>query len=126
MEPKIIGRGLLAGSLAGVLAFLFARIFVVPVIGRAVDHEAGRNEAHAAMSGVHEHGMELFTRDVQSWVGLGFGVLAFSVAIGGLFAVGFVMACSRFPRLVGADAVGGAGRRRIRHRLSGAVPEVPG
>ena len=99
MESKIIGRGLLAGSLAGVLAFLFARIFVEPVIGRAVDYEAGRSEAHAAVSGMPEHSRELFTRDVQSWVGLGFGVLAFSVAMGGLFAVGFVMACNRFPGL---------------------------
>ena len=98
MEARIIGRGLLAGALAGVCAFLFARVFVEPVISRAIDYEEGRGEMRAAMSGdMHEHGMELFTRDVQSWAGLGFGVLAFSVAMGGLFAVAFVVAYTRSP-----------------------------
>ena len=98
MEAAIIGRGLLAGALAGVCAFLFARVFVEPVISRAIDYEDGAAEMRAAISGdMHEHGMELFTRDVQSWAGLGFGVLAFSVAMGGLFAVAFVAAYTRFP-----------------------------
>lgn len=83
MEKQIIGRGLLAGALAGVFAFLFARIFVEPVIERAIayEHEA----AHA--NGGHEHGVELFARGVQANIGMGFGVLAFSVAMGALFAV---------------------------------------
>lgn len=99
MEGRIVGHGLLAGALAGVFAFLYARVFIEPVIGRAIDYEDGRGEAMAAVAGMHEHehGMELFTRDVQSWVGLGFGVLAFSIALGGLFAVVFVVVCSRFP-----------------------------
>lgn len=95
MEAKIIGRGLLAGALAGVCAFLFARVFVEPVISRAIDYEEGRADAEAVTSGMHEHGIELFTRDVQSWAGMGFGVLAFSVAMGGLFAVAFVVAYTR-------------------------------
>lgn len=97
MEARIIGRGLLAGALAGVLAFVYARVFITPIIGRAIDYEDGRDEARAAMGGVHEHGIELFTRDVQSWAGMGFGVLAFSVAVGGFFAVAFVVARNRFP-----------------------------
>jgi Probable cobalt transporter subunit (CbtA) len=94
METRIIARGLLAGALGGVLAFVFARIFVEPVIGRAIDYEDGRSEAQAAM-GAHEHGMEVFTRDVQANVGMGFGVLAFSLAMGALFAVAFVVAHGR-------------------------------
>ena len=36
MEKQIIGRGILAGTLAGVVVFVFAKIFVEPVIGRAI------------------------------------------------------------------------------------------
>lgn len=100
MEKHIIGRGLLAGALAGVLAFVFAKIFIEPVIGRAIDFEDGAGAAHEAMAGHahggHEHGAELFTRGVQSNIGMGFGVLAFSVAMGALLAVVF---CVLYGRL---------------------------
>jgi hypothetical protein len=99
MEKRIIARGLLAGALAGVLAFVFARIFIEPVIGRAVGYEDGRGDAEAAISGVHDHAMEVFTRGVQSNIGMGFGVLAFAVAMGALFAVTFVVAYPRFTGL---------------------------
>jgi hypothetical protein len=99
MEKRIIARGLLAGALAGVLAFVFARIFIEPVVGRANGYEQGRGDAEAAISGVHDHGMEVFTRGVQSNIGMGFGVLAFAVAMGALFAVAFVVAHTRFTGL---------------------------
>jgi hypothetical protein len=97
MEKQIIGRGLLAGALAGVFAFVFARIFVEPVIGRAIDYEDGIGAAHEAMhgSGGHDHGVESFTRGVQANVGMGFGVLAFSIAMGALFAVVFAVTYGR-------------------------------
>ncbi|HEV7421687.1 MAG TPA: CbtA family protein [Mycobacterium sp.] len=95
MEKRIIGRGLLAGALAGVLAFVYARIYVEPVIARAITFEDGVGQAHEAAHGGHEHGVELFTRGVQANVGMGFGVLAFSVAMGALFAVGFCVAYGR-------------------------------
>jgi Probable cobalt transporter subunit (CbtA) len=101
MEKQIIGRGLLAGALAGVFAFVFARIFLEPVIGRAIDFEDGTAAAHEAMelaAGGHSHGEEggeLFTRGIQSTVGMGFGVLAFSVAMGAVFAVVFAVAYGR-------------------------------
>ena len=79
MEKHIIGRGLVAGALAGVIAFVFARIFVEPVIDRAIGFEDGVGAAHEAMHGGHEHGAEVFTRGVQANIGLGFGVIAFSV-----------------------------------------------
>lgn len=105
MEKQIIGRGILAGALAGVLAFVFARIFLEPVIGRAIDFEDGTAAAHEAMevaAGGHSHGEEggeLFTRGIQSTVGMGFGVLLFSVAMGALFAVVFAVAYSRVGNL---------------------------
>ena len=95
MEKHIIGRGLVAGALAGVIAFVFARMFVEPVIDRAIGFEDGVGEAHEAMHGGHEHGAEVFTRGVQANIGLGFGVIAFSVAMGALFAVVFAVAYGR-------------------------------
>ncbi|MGE2690219.1 CbtA family protein [Mycolicibacterium pulveris] len=105
MEKQIIGRGLLAGALAGVFAFVFARIFVEPVIERAIGYEEGIGAAQEALMGGHAHGghhhhhggdgFEGFTRGVQANIGMGFGVLAFSVAIGALFAVVFAVTYGR-------------------------------
>lgn len=106
MEKHIIGRGLLAGALAGVFAFAFARIFVEPVIDKAIAYEDEAAHAH----GGHEHGIELFTRGVQANVGMGFGVLAFSVAMGALFAVVYCVAYGRVgnvsPRMLSLYVAG--------------------
>jgi predicted cobalt transporter CbtA len=97
MEKRIIARGLLAGAVGSVAAFVFARTLVEPVIDQAIAYE----EAH---TGGHEHSVELFTRGVQANVGLGFGVLAFGVAMGALFAVVYCVAYGRAgnvsPRLL--------------------------
>jgi Probable cobalt transporter subunit (CbtA). len=42
MEKKLIVRGILAGAIAGLLAFAFARIFAEPVITQAINYESGR------------------------------------------------------------------------------------
>ena len=112
MKKQIIGRGLLAGALAGVLAFIFARIFVEPVIDRAIGYEDGVGAAHEAMEhGAHEHGAEVFTRGIQANIGMGFGVLAFSVAMGALFAVVFAVTYGRVgnvsARLLSVYVAGG-------------------
>src|ERR1700754_269398 len=112
MEKQIIGRGLLSGALAGVLAFIFARIFVEPVIDRAIGYEDGVGAAHEAMEhGAHEHGAGVFTRGIQANIGMGFGVLAFSVAMGALFAVVFAVLYGRVgslsPRLLSVLLAGG-------------------
>ena len=98
MEKQIIGRGLLAGALAGVFAFVFAKLFLEPIIGRSIDFEDGVGAAHEAMEhggGAHEHGVELFTRGVQSNIGMGLGVLVFAVAMGALFSVVYCVAYGR-------------------------------
>ncbi len=95
MEKQIIGRGLLAGALGGVLAVAFARIFSEPLIDRAIGYEDGVGDARQAAHGGHEHGMELFTRAVQADVGMSFGVLGFGVAMGALFAVAFCVLYGR-------------------------------
>jgi predicted cobalt transporter CbtA len=94
VEKRLIGRGLLAGALGAVLAFLFARVCAEPVIARAIAYEDGRTDAENA-HGVHEHGVELFTRGVQANAGLGFGVLIFGLAMGALFAVLFCVVYAR-------------------------------
>lgn len=98
---------MLAGAVGGVLAFLFARVFVEPATGRAIAFE-GMEAAHEP--GVHEHGADLFTRGVQANFGMGFGVLAFGVAMGALFAVAFVVIYGR---------VGGLGPRALSVLLAG-------
>ncbi|OBK24906.1 CbtA family protein [Mycobacterium asiaticum] len=92
MEKHLILRGLVAGAVGAVAAFVFARLVAEPVIGRAIDFEERRADA---APGVHEHGAELFSRGVQGNAGLGFGVLVFGVAIGVLFAVLFCVAYGR-------------------------------
>ena len=100
----MIARGLLAGAIASVAAFVFARTFVEPVIDQAIAFE----EAHA---GGHDHGVELFSRGVQANIGMGFGVLAFGVAMGALFAVAYCVVHGRVgnlsPRLLSVLLAGG-------------------
>jgi hypothetical protein len=98
VEKRLIARGLLSGTVGAVLAFLFARLFAEPVIGRAIEYEDGRTEV-AEAHGVHEHGVELFTRGVQANTGLGFGVLIFGVAMGALFAVLFCVVYGRVGKI---------------------------
>jgi Probable cobalt transporter subunit (CbtA) len=104
VEKRIIARGLLAGAIASVAAFVFARTFVEPVIDRAIAYEEAQRAGH-------EHGVELFTRGVQATIGMGFGVLAFGVAMGALFAVAYCVAYGRVgnlsPRQLSAWLAGG-------------------
>jgi predicted cobalt transporter CbtA len=104
MEKRIIARGLLAGAIASVAAFVFARTLVEPVIDQAIAYEEAQEVGH-------EHGVELFTRGVQANIGMGFGVLAFGVAMGALFAVLYCVVYGRVgnlsPRLLSVLLAGG-------------------
>jgi predicted cobalt transporter CbtA len=95
VEFRIVLRGALAGVIAGIIGFVFARIFAEPVINQAIDYESGRdeildklNEAAGGMPGMD--GPEIFSRTIQSTVGIATGVLAFSAAMGALVAVAYV------------------------------------
>jgi hypothetical protein len=116
MERQLIGRGILAGALAGVLAFLWAKLLIEPIIGRAIDFENGAAHEvveHTHGAGGHSHGgegAEVFTRGVQSNIGIGLGVLIFSVAMGALLAVVFCAVYGRAnlsARAVAALTAGG-------------------
>lgn len=96
MEIRIVLRGALAGVIAGILGFVFARIFAEPVINKAIDYESGRDDIldklnQAAGFPVGPDGPEIFSRTIQSSVGIATGVIAFSAAMGALVAVAYVV-----------------------------------
>ncbi|WP_336672076.1 CbtA family protein [Tsukamurella sp. USMM236] len=111
MEKHVIARGALAGANGGLLAFVFGRIMVEPIIGRAIDFEEARNAAeHAAHPGMAMEEPELFTRAVQQNVGLGAGLILFGIAMGALFAVAYCVAAPKLaqwtPRAVALAVAG--------------------
>ena len=92
MVRTLLLRGMLAGLVAGLLAFGFASLFGEPQVERAIALE----EQHAAAEAAHEHGEEeLVSRPVQSTVGLLTGVAVYGVALGGLLALVFAFAYGR-------------------------------
>lgn len=100
LVKQIIGRGMLAGAVAALTAFIFARIFVAPQTQRAVDYEEGiaavrEGIEHGAAHGASGEDTELFSRAVQMNAGMGFGILAYCLAIGALFAVIFAASYGR-------------------------------
>ncbi len=104
MEKRLILRGLAAGALAGLLAFVFARIFAEPQIGKAVAYESGRDAAQAALDRAaglpgEAAGPDLFSRTVQADVGIGVGLVLFGAAMGAVFAVVYAVCLGRVGNL---------------------------
>ena len=101
MEIRIILRGALSGVIAGILGFAFARVFAEPVIDKAIDYESGRDAVlaalnHAAGRPVAPDGPEIFSRTIQSTIGIATGIIAFSAAMGALVAVAYLVLHGRF------------------------------
>ena len=101
MEIRVIGRGALAGFIAGVLGFVFARIFAEPLINKAIDYESGRHDLLTALNQaagrpVAPDGPEVFSRTTQSTIGLFSGIVALSTAMGALVAVAYLVLHGRF------------------------------
>lgn len=104
MERKLILRGVLAGAVGGLLAFVFARIFAEPQIDAAIRYESGRDAAQAALDKAaglpaEAPGPDLFSRTIQANVGIGVGMVAFGMAMGALFAVAYAVCLGRVGRL---------------------------
>jgi putative cobalt transporter subunit CbtA len=100
VERRFIVRGLLVGAIGGILAFVFARIFAEPQIQAAIDYESGRDVAQAVLdraAGLPAEAGEsdVFSRTIQANVGIGAGVIVFGAAMGGLYAVAYLLACGR-------------------------------
>jgi hypothetical protein len=101
-EKRFIGRGLAAGAAGGLAAFVFAKIFAEPQIQAAIDYESGRDAAqhaldHAAGIAVAAHEHDIFSRGIQGGVGIGFGIVLFGFALGGIFSVLYVLASRKWP-----------------------------
>ena len=111
MVGGLLLRGMLAGIIAGLLAFGFARVFGEPQVERAIAFEAlsaqgaHSHGADAAQAG-HSHGAAdaeeesgLVSRKVQSTIGLLTGVIVYAAGLGGLFALVFAFAYGRIGNL---------------------------
>jgi hypothetical protein len=101
MEIRIILRGALSGVVAGILGFVFAKIFAEPVIDKAIAYESGRDDILAALNKaagrvVTPDGPEIFSRTIQSTIGVATGIIAFSAAMGALVAVAYLVLYGRF------------------------------
>lgn len=96
MARTFLIRGMLCGIAAGVLVFIFAKVFGEPNVERAIGFE--EQLAHLA-GAAHEHEEEIVSRDVQSSWGLLVGIMVYAVALGGLFSLLFAYAWGRMGRL---------------------------
>lgn len=94
MVRTLLVRGLLVGVLAGLLVSAFAWVFSEPLIDRAIGFE---DHLHAATAEAPEP--ELVSRAVQSTIGLLTGVVVYSSALGGIFALVFAYAQGRLGRM---------------------------
>ncbi|MBA2125467.1 hypothetical protein DLM45_04410 [Hyphomicrobium methylovorum] len=101
---QLLLRGMIAGLLASLLAFGFARIVGEPPIERAIaleessaSAEAPHTHDDAAGAHTHSHNDEdaLVSRDVQAGLGLFVSVAVYGTALGGLFALVFAFADGR-------------------------------
>lgn len=118
MEKRFILRGFGAGALAGLFAFIFARVMAEPIIQRAIDYESGRDAAQDALrkaAGLASEaaGPDPFSRGVQGNVGMGVGLILFGAAMGGLFAVTYILVQRRTrtslrPRVLALTVAGAA------------------
>src|ERR1700733_632805 len=106
MVGTLLLRGMLVGVLAGILCFGFLKVFGEPQVDRAIAFETQMDEAeaHAAAQAAVAKGMpipqedpepELVSRPVQAAIGLLTGVLVYSAAFGGLFALVFAAVYGR-------------------------------
>ncbi|ANM12003.1 MULTISPECIES: CbtA family protein [unclassified Rhizobium] len=82
MVGNLLLRGMFAGLIAGFLVFAFAHVFGEPLIDAAIAFE----EASAQAAGQATE-PEIVSRATQAGLGLFTGVMPYTVAVGGLFAL---------------------------------------
>ncbi|MDR5747534.1 CbtA family protein [Caballeronia sp. LZ029] len=113
MIRTLLIRGMIAGLVAGLIGFGFARAFGEPSVARAIAfeeqhehaqaaHEHEHEQADAATGAAHSHDHgdeELVSRDTQAGLGLLTGVAVFGTALGGLFSLVFAFAYGRLGAL---------------------------
>ena len=87
---QLLLRGMLAGLLAALLAFSFAKVYGEPQVDRAIAFE----EQAAKAKGEAEE-PEIVSRPVQASIGLLTGVVVFGTALGGLLALAYAFVGGR-------------------------------
>jgi hypothetical protein len=107
MVRSLLVRGMLIGIVAGLLSFVFLKIYGEPQVDIAVAFETQVEAAKAAAAGASsiEEGPELVSRQVQAGLGLFTAVMVYSVAFGGLFSLAFAFAYRRIPGAVTPQGV---------------------
>ena len=113
---QVIPRAALAGGIGGALGLIFAEIFAEPTINQAIDYESDRDDAATALLVAQgkpptPEGPDIFSRGVQSTIGIGTGMIFAGIALGLLFAVVYTVMQGKLnlrPRVL-ALAVAGAG-----------------
>jgi predicted cobalt transporter CbtA len=102
---RLLLRGMLAGVVAGLIAFGFARVFGEPPIDRAIAFEEHMAHHHADAHADHHHANseadepELVSRSTQAGLGLFVAVVVYGAGIGGLYALVFAFVYGRFGQL---------------------------
>jgi hypothetical protein len=101
---NLVLRGFIVGIVAGLLAFGWAKIFAEPAIDTAINFESAQDEAKAAAALAagkqpEPAGPEIFSRTVQSGIGLLTGLVVIGAGIGCLLAVMFAFADGRIGDL---------------------------
>lgn len=127
MTGRYLVLGMIAGLLAGILAFGVARVWGEPPVAAAIAIEEAGSAAEEALPHSHEtttgattdatteatpaatepaghsHGddeeEELVSRSTQAGIGLLTGTTVFGAGLGGLFALAFALVQGRFSRL---------------------------
>lgn len=92
---SLLVRGMIAGLIASLLAFGFAKVIGEPQVGRAIAFEEA---SHTPVPGEAEE-PELVSREVQAGVGLLTSVALYGTALGGLFALAYAFVSGRLLHL---------------------------
>ncbi|HEY0121459.1 MAG TPA: CbtA family protein [Rhizobium sp.] len=94
MVGRLLLRGMLVGALAGILIFIFARIFGEPLVDWAIGFEE-----KAAQAAGEASEPEIVSRATQAGLGLFTGIMIYATAVGGLFALVFAFVYGRISPL---------------------------
>jgi Probable cobalt transporter subunit (CbtA) len=101
---QLILRGFILGIVAGLLAFGWAKVFGEPSVEAAVQFESAQDDARratviAAGRQPEPEEPEIFSRTVQSGIGLLTGVVVVGAGLGCMFAILFAFANGRIGSL---------------------------
>ncbi len=94
MTGKLLLRGMIAGVVGGLLAFLFARVYGEPLVDFAIAFEEQVSQAEGVAAEP-----ELVSRATQAGLGLLTGITVYSAALGGILSLVFALAYGRFSAL---------------------------